>query len=87
MLSKKNILVTGGTGSFGRAFIRTVLERHPDVGRVVVLSRDELKQFEMQQEFRRAGMPGCASSWATCATRRACAAPSKASTSWCTPRR
>ena len=59
MLSKKNILVTGGTGSFGRAFIRTVLERHPDVGRVVVLSRDELKQFEMQQEFpqsRHAGL-------------------------------
>jgi len=51
MLSKKNILVTGGTGSFGRAFVRTVLDRWPDVGRLVIFSRDELKQFEMQQEF------------------------------------
>lgn len=51
MLSKKNVLVTGGTGSFGKAFVKTVLERWPDVGRLVVLSRDELKQFEMQQEF------------------------------------
>ncbi len=51
MLSKKNILITGGTGSFGRAFVRTVLERFPDVGRLVVFSRDELKQFEMMQAF------------------------------------
>ena len=51
MLDNKNILVTGGTGSFGRAFVRTVLERYPDVGRLVVYSRDELKQFEMSQEF------------------------------------
>jgi UDP-N-acetylglucosamine 4,6-dehydratase len=58
MLSKKNILVTGGTGSFGRAFIRTVLERHPDVGRLVIFSRDELKQFEMQQEFPQSRHPG-----------------------------
>lgn len=49
MLSNKAILVTGGTGSFGRAFVRTVLERYPDVGRLVVFSRDELKQYEMAQ--------------------------------------
>lgn len=46
-LDGKNILVTGGTGSFGRRFIATVLERY-DPERVVVYSRDELKQYEMQ---------------------------------------
>jgi UDP-N-acetylglucosamine 4,6-dehydratase/5-epimerase len=51
MLNNKSILITGGTGSFGRAFVRTVLERWPGVRRVVVFSRDELKQFEMAQEF------------------------------------
>lgn len=51
MLDKKSILVTGGTGSFGRAFVKTVLERWPGVRRLVVFSRDELKQFEMAQEF------------------------------------
>ncbi len=45
------ILVTGGTGSFGRAFVRTLLARQPDIERLVVFSRDELKQFEMQEEF------------------------------------
>lgn len=51
MLSHKSILITGGTGSFGKAFVRTVLERHPDIRRLVVFSRDELKQYEMAQEF------------------------------------
>ena len=51
MLSNKSVLVTGGTGSFGRAFVRTVLERCPDIRRLVIYSRDELKQFEMAQEF------------------------------------
>ena len=50
-LANHSILVTGGTGSFGKAFVRTVLERYPDVKRLVVYSRDELKQFEMAQEF------------------------------------
>ncbi|MEP3144634.1 UDP-N-acetylglucosamine 4,6-dehydratase (inverting) [Qipengyuania citrea] len=53
MLNNKSILVTGGTGSFGKAFIRTVLKRYPDIKRLVVYSRDELKQFEMQQIFPR----------------------------------
>jgi len=43
--------VTGGTGSFGQAFIGTVLKRYPDVERVVVYSRDELKQYDMGQKF------------------------------------
>ena len=51
MFSKKSILVTGGTGSFGQAFIGTVLKRYPDVERVVVYSRDELKQYDMGQKF------------------------------------
>ncbi len=48
-LNGKSILVTGGTGSFGKKFIQNVLERYPDVKRIVVYSRDELKQFEMMQ--------------------------------------
>ena len=51
MLDDASILVTGGTGSFGHAFVRTVLERHPGVRRLVVFSRDELKQYEMSQRF------------------------------------
>lgn len=50
-LENASILVTGGTGSFGKAFVKTVLERYPHVKRLVVLSRDELKQFEMSQQF------------------------------------
>jgi UDP-N-acetylglucosamine 4,6-dehydratase len=51
MLADKSILITGGTGSFGKEFVRTVLARHPQIKRLVVYSRDELKQFEMQQQF------------------------------------
>ena len=48
MFNDKEILVTGGTGSFGQRFIRTVIERYRP-RRVIVFSRDELKQFEMSQ--------------------------------------
>ncbi|GAA0434791.1 UDP-N-acetylglucosamine 4,6-dehydratase (inverting) [Lentibacillus halophilus] len=48
-LNNKTILVTGGTGSFGKKFITKVLEQ--DVKKVIVFSRDELKQHEMAQEF------------------------------------
>ena len=51
MLSEKSILITGGTGSFGQAFVRTVLARHHNVSRLVIYSRDELKQFDMAQKF------------------------------------
>ena len=57
MLSKLSILVTGGTGSFGRAFVRRVLARYPDIKRLVVFSRDELKQFEMSQLFGESDFP------------------------------
>ena len=50
MLNDKSIVITGGTGSFGRQFVRTVLQRFRP-RRVVVYSRDELKQYEMQREF------------------------------------
>lgn len=50
MFNGKSILVTGGTGSFGQRFVRTIL-KHYNPARVVVISRDELKQFEMQQVF------------------------------------
>ena len=49
-LKQKSILVTGGTGSFGRKFISTILA-HYEPKRLVVFSRDELKQFELQQQY------------------------------------
>lgn len=49
-LNGKSVLVTGGTGSFGNCFVRTVLERYTP-HRLVVFSRDELKQYEMAQRF------------------------------------
>ena len=53
----QSILITGGTGSFGKAFVRSVLEHCPKIKRLVVYSRDELKQFEMQQEFPHSKYP------------------------------
>lgn len=50
MFNGSSILVSGGTGSFGQKFISTLLERY-DPRRVIVFSRDELKQFDMQQSF------------------------------------
>jgi UDP-N-acetylglucosamine 4,6-dehydratase (inverting) len=47
----KSILITGGTGSFGKKFLEILLQRHPDIHRVVIYSRDELKQFEMNQHY------------------------------------
>jgi len=49
MLNHKSILITGGTGSFGKQFVRTILAQYPDVKRLIIYSRDELKQFEMAQ--------------------------------------
>ncbi len=49
-LAGKSVLITGGTGSFGNAFVRDLLDRH-DVRRLVIFSRDELKQFHMQQQL------------------------------------
>lgn len=53
----KSVLITGGTGSFGKKFVEVLLKRQPDIRRVVVYSRDELKQFEMAQTFSRSEYP------------------------------
>lgn len=50
MFNDKSILITGGTGSFGRRYVKTLLERYRPK-RLIVYSRDELKQFEMQQDY------------------------------------
>ena len=49
--SINSILITGGTGSFGKAFLSELLLRYPDIKRVVIYSRDELKQWELQQKY------------------------------------
>lgn len=50
MFDNKTILITGGTGSFGKKYTKTILERY-NPKRLIILSRDELKQFEMQQQY------------------------------------
>ncbi|NKF51057.1 UDP-N-acetylglucosamine 4,6-dehydratase (inverting) [Shewanella sp. WXL01] len=50
MFDNKSILITGGTGSFGHKYTKTLLERYKPK-RIIILSRDELKQYEMQQIF------------------------------------
>jgi UDP-N-acetylglucosamine 4,6-dehydratase len=47
----KRILITGGTGSFGKKFVEMICKQLPSLERLVVFSRDELKQFEMAQQF------------------------------------
>jgi UDP-N-acetylglucosamine 4,6-dehydratase len=50
MFNDKSILITGGTGSFGKQYVKTLLERYRP-RKLIIYSRDELKQFEMQQDF------------------------------------
>lgn len=57
MLNAKSILITGGTGTLGKALTREILIRFPDIERLIIFSRDELKQFEMEQEFPIAKYP------------------------------
>lgn len=57
MLNGLSILITGGTGSFGKQFVKTILQTYPNIKRLVVFSRDELKQFEMEQEYSTADYP------------------------------
>ena len=47
MINNKSILITGGTGSFGKKFTERILQNYPDIERLVIFSRDELKQYEM----------------------------------------
>ena len=51
MLNGKSILVTGGTGSFGKAFTQIILQKYPDIKRLVIFSRDEQKQYQMAQDY------------------------------------
>ena len=51
MLNNKSILVTGGTGSFGSAYVKSMLTKYPKIKRLVIFSRDELKQYEMQKSL------------------------------------
>ena len=51
MLNNKSILITGGSGSFGKKFIEIILKRYPDVKRIVIYSRGELKQFNLKQKY------------------------------------
>ena len=51
MLGKKSLLITGGTGSLGNALVEEILHRFPDITRLVIFSRDELKQFDMAKKF------------------------------------
>ena len=57
MLNDKAIMITGGTGSFGKKFLEMLFARYPRVRRVVVFSRDELKQYELSQLFPRDRYP------------------------------
>ncbi len=50
MFNDKSILITGGTGSFGRQYVKTLLERYRPK-KLIIYSRDELKQYEMEQDF------------------------------------
>ena len=50
-LNGKSILITGGTGSFGKMFTKLILENNPDVKKLVIFSRDEQKHFKMAMEF------------------------------------
>ena len=50
-LKNQSILITGGTGSFGQTFVNEVLKYHKIIKKIVVFSRDELKQFEMSEKF------------------------------------
>ncbi|MFD0963007.1 UDP-N-acetylglucosamine 4,6-dehydratase (inverting) [Pseudofulvibacter geojedonensis] len=56
-LNNKSILITGGTGSFGKMFTKLILERFPKVDRLVIFSRDEQKHFQMAQEFPESKYP------------------------------
>lgn len=57
MLNKKRVLITGGTGSFGKKFIETILVKYPDVKNIIIFSRDELKQSELRQKYNQKDYP------------------------------
>ena len=52
MLNKKNLLITGGTGSLGNELVTSILKKYPKINKIVIFSRDELKQSEMSRKFK-----------------------------------
>lgn len=83
MLNNKTVLITGGTGSFGNHFTDYVLQ-HYKPKKIIIYSRDEFKQFNMRNRLMQYDSV-CAISSAMCGTRRGCAGPLRAWTTWCTP--
>jgi UDP-N-acetylglucosamine 4,6-dehydratase len=57
MLDGKSVLITGGTGSFGRMFTKLIFQKFPKVRRLVILSRDEQKHYQMSQEYPESKYP------------------------------
>ena len=57
MLKNKTLLITGGTGSLGKALTHYILENHPDIKKLIIYSRDEQKQFMMAQEYPENSFP------------------------------
>ena len=57
MLNNRVVLITGGTGSFGKKFIETILDRYPNVKKIIIFSRDELKQSIIKQKYPSSDFP------------------------------
>ena len=55
--SQSSILITGGTGSFGQVFLNSILERFPNIKKIVIFSRDELKQWDLRLKFPKIKYP------------------------------
>ena len=51
-LDNKTVLITGGTGSLGKALTKHIFEAHPNIKKLIIFSRDEQKQFQMAQEYQ-----------------------------------
>ena len=84
--ANSRILLTGGTGSFGKAFIAATLKRFPDLERLMVYSRDELKQWELQQLFPADQYPQLRFFWGMCVMGSLCAGRWNGPTQWCMQR-
>ena len=52
-MNNKNVLITGATGSFGKAFLNYTLKKYKNIKKLVIYSRDELKQFELSQSIEK----------------------------------
>ena len=63
MLNNKSILITGGTGTLGNALTKRILKEYPDVRRLVIFSRDEQKQYQMEKKFPESKYPALDVYW------------------------